>query len=434
MNIPQDGSFKFNVEILKTGLYLLKIGKVNTHIFIEPGDQYTVVIGEPLEEDLYGPAKEVFVQAEIFESDSRLNYHITQLEKQLNNFFIEATTETYNLRSGGGIKSLADSFLLVVKKEFSDIDSKFFSSYLHFRLAEFELATRHSRSLVFDKYFKDHQPAFELLSFANAFKMFYAGYMSPKSVHPFSDALETALSNQQFKPAIDELSTNKYLENPLYRELVFTSEIYELGRKKIYPMSVVINLLDSIIDFTKSPEICLQAKNSQKILLKLAPGTRAPDFIFADIIGNLYRISEYEGRYIYIQFFDKFDSETLREMSLMKVLKEGYGADIAMFSFSTTEPLRDLLDVPAKHDFDWFFGKIGHPAKVSSDYDLRAFPQYFFLDEKLNIVSYPCPPPGSRIERIFARIWNEKHPNKQLHFKLQPPEVIEEEIGEIQEK
>ena len=163
-------------------------------------------------------------------------------------------------------------------------------------------------------------------------------------------------------------------------------------------------------------------------MLKLAPGTRAPNFVFADVVGNLYRISEYEGYYIYIQFFDEFNSESLRQMSLMKVLREGYGADIAMFSFSTSESLKRLREIPGKHDFDWFFGKVGSPDQVMEDYELRALPEYFFLDEELKIIKSPTPPPGAKIEKQFAKIWNQKHPNKSVPFKLQPPPIHEDDV------
>ena len=118
----------------------------------------------------------------------------------------------------------------------------------------------------------------------------------------------------------------------------------------------------------------------------------------------------------------------------MKVLREGYGADIAMFSFSTNESLKRLREIPKKHDFDWFFGKIGSPDKVKEDYDLRAMPQYFFIDEELKIVQHPTPPPGSSIERKFAKIWNEKHPNKAVPFKLQPPVLEESDMGQAEPK
>lgn len=433
-DISDDGSFKFTIDVKNTGIFLVKIGKIHAHLFVVPGDQYTLVIPEPSEEDRFNPAKDIFIQPEIFESTERLNYQITKLEHIINSFFIDNTTDSYRLRSGGGIKSLADSLIPDLKQQFADVELPYFQEHMHYRLAEFELNTRHSRSSVYAKYFKDNKPAFDHLSFANAFKIFYNDYMSPRSTLRFSDSVESSINKADLSQLQSYLSSDPFLSQPEFLELLIVTELYELGREKIYPSTIIISLLDQVLESTTSSEISTLVADSKEILLRLAPGTRAPDFVFADVVGNLYRISEYEGSHIYIQFFDEFDSETMHQMSLMKVLREGYGSDIAMFSFSTSESLKRLRDIPSKHDFDWFFGKVGTPDKVVNDYELRAMPEYFFLDDNLNFICSPTPPPGGRIERMFAKVWNEKHPNKMMPFKLQPPTVEDPESPVLPEK
>ena len=432
--IGEDGNFKFNIDISQTDLILVKIGKIHAHLFAVPGEQYTLVIPEPLEMDRFNPAKDVFIQPEIFEANSKLNYYITKLEKDLNGFFIDNTSNSFNLRSAGNIRMFADSFALIIDSTYAEIDDAYFKSYMHFRMAEFELTTRHSKSKVYNDYFKDHRPAYNQLSFAHAFELFYNGFIEPHSVFSFSDSLESSIKKGDAKRMHLYLSTHEYLQKPEYLELLMVTGLFELGRKRTYKLPVIIDLLDTIKHNTPSNEILNISNSAQSILLRLAPGTKAPNFVFADVVGNLYRISEYEGYYIYIQFFEDFNSESLRQMSLMKVLREGYGADIAMFSFSTSESLKRLREIPGKHDFDWFFGKIGSPDKVIDDYDLRAFPTYFFLDEELKIVNSPTPPPGARIEKSFAKIWNEKHPNKMMPFKLQPPGIKESEMIQVPKK
>lgn len=424
--IPNDGNFKFTLDIPDTSLYLIKIGKINAHLFIEPGNEYTLVIPEPQEMDRFNPAKDVFVLPEIFESEGRLNQHITDLERHLNRFFIDHP----HLITGGGIKTAADSMVATTAQIFGQVNSRFFRSYYHFRMAEFEITTGHSRDHVFARYFENRPLAFDQLSFANAFLLFYNDYMHPKSLKKYSDSLEVALNNLHFSEAVALLSTDKFLQRSDMLDLVFATELYLLGRENKYPLSVIVPLLDSIGVRTQLPEIKRISTNAREILMHLAPGTPAPDFEFSDVAGNLSRLSEFAGRYIYIQFFDRFTPETLRQMSLMKVLKDGYGADIAMFSISTGESVKRLREMSEKQDFDWFFGTAAAPDKLREDYDLRAMPAYFFIDENLKLVKSPAPPPGERIERAFAQIWNERHPNKNLPFKLQPPEVEEKPAGQ----
>lgn len=427
--LPQDGSFRFTVDVKETGLYVIKSKRVHAHLFVEPNVEYTIVMPEPLEIDRFGPAKDVFVQLEIFEGGTKLNHHITELEKRINNFFIDGTSTTYELRAGGNLRQQADTVLPKIKAEFAGVPSPYFQTYLHFRMAEAELVTRHSRKSVYEKYFKNHKIEFGQLSFANAFGMLFNDYMRPKSTLSFSDSMELAISFGQYDSILALLKTDHMLQRADHRELVMAIELYELGCERRYPLSTILALLSQCATQATTEGVRQIAVDSRKKLTQLAPGTRAPEFVFADIMGNQSRISDFEGRYIYIQFFNRFDAETLRQMSMMKVLKDGYGADIAMFSFSTSESLQRLTDLPRKQGFDWFFGKIPNPEKVSESYDLRAFPQYFFLDKELNIVVNPCPPPGEQLERMFAKVWNQEHPNKPLIFKLQPPEVTGKDVG-----
>lgn len=421
-DIPADGSFRFEINIDNPGLYLIKIGKVNAHLFVIPGDEYTVVIPEPLEMDRFSPAKDVFVLPEIFEATHKLNYYITEVEKDINQFLIE---NTHKLNSRAGTK-MADSLITVLVNDYGNVEMGYFKEYMHWRLAEFEINTGHSKRSVFAKYFQEEQAAYDQLGFANAFRLLYPNYMSPHSVHKWGDSLSAALTEMRFSKSLSLLATDPYLQRQDFRELLFVTEMYELGSRRIYEQSIVLAMLDSIEMRTQEPAIRQIAQDARALLVRLAPGTPAPDFTFADVIGNQYRISEYQGRHIYIQFFQKLTPETLRQMSLMKVLKEGYGTDIAMFSLSTEESLRELRNISEKHDFDWFFGKIALPDQVINAYDLRAMPAYFLLDENLNLLRSPAPPPGPRIEQVFARLWASKHPNKNMPFKLQPPEVPEE--------
>ncbi|GAB4380929.1 MAG: hypothetical protein Kow0075_12470 [Salibacteraceae bacterium] len=421
-SIEEKGNFKFELQLDTKGIYLIRIGNVQAHVFIEPGEQYTLVIPEPQPEDRIGLAKDVFVQPEIFETGWGLNTKITELEKTINSFVIDFTP--YFLARS--IRPHADSFLVVLDSLFGNQDDAYFNAYFHFRKAEFEITTYHSLTSVYKKYFMNTPLHYHQLSFANAFKQLYADHMMPNGLKPYSDSLDHYLVTQQFSKALEALMTDPLINRTEERDLLFAYKIYELGKLKKLNVKTALALLDSIEVYTAHPEARMVAINGQDLLTKLAVGSKIPEIEFADKFGNTYRISEYAGQYLYIQFFDRFTPETIRQMSLMKVLKDGYGADIAMFSISTGESLKRLKEVPEDYRFDWIFGKAQHPDRLRDEFDLRALPMYYFVDPELTLVASPAPPPGERIERSFAKIWKMNHPSKAVPFKLQPPEVSDD--------
>ncbi|MEX2595879.1 MAG: hypothetical protein WEC59_03035 [Salibacteraceae bacterium] len=427
--IPTDGNFKFKVNVKETGLYIIKIEKVHAHIYLEPGNDYTLVINEPIEEERFNPAKDVFVLPEIYESESKLNYHITEIEKVINQFLID-NSGYYGRSVNRAIRPLADSLTTLLDAQYGDHSNAFLREHLHYRLAMLQLQINQSKPKVYETYFEGRKPAYNHLSFANAFNLFYKeylNYLNPKVEHRFLDSATSALEHNNFNDLYQCLDVDPFLKDKRHKELMLASQLYELGREQRYPLNTIVSMLDSIIMRAEDNPCKIIAANAEQALLKLAPGSEAPDFEFSDVSGNIYRLSEYRGRYIYIQIFDRFDAETLKEMSLMKVLKDGYGSDIAMFSISTTESRRSLRNFSNKYKFDWYFGKAMAPEDLTTDYEIRAFPSYFYLNKEMEIIVSPAPSPGSRIEKMFAKAWNQEHPNKTLLFKLQPPEVDDEE-------
>ncbi len=430
MLVPQDGSFKFELNLEKEGLYLIKIGRVNAHVFIQPGDQYTLVLPEPITVDRYDPAKDVFILPEIFEAKGKLNYDITDLEKSLNQFVIDHSN-FYGRSVSRLLIPLADSLIDLLNAKYEDYPDPYFRTHLHYRLATFAIQTNHGRNKVFDEYFANREPAYDHLSFANAFSLFYDeyfDYLNPIRAYRWQADADTAIQQMDYTRMIQSMQVDPHLPNKTWRELLAVTQLYELGAERKYPLPKIMYMLDSLLIRAEDQTCRVIAANAQELLNRLAPGTMAPDFEFTDLFGNISRLSEFRGRYLYIQFFDDFDPETLKEMSLIKVLKDGYGSDIAMFSISTEENIQKLKKISDEYDFEWFFAKALTPREVIEQYDLRAFPAYYYIDKDLKFIKSPASPPGAKIEKLFAKAWNMEHPNKALHFKLQPPEVEPEEV------
>lgn len=424
-HIPENGNFKFNLNLKETDLLVIKIGKVSAHLFVQPGEEYTLVIPEPYEMDRYNPSKDVFVMPEIFEGKTALNQKITEIEKACNGFIIDHT-DYYRNGVSSKIRKPADSLVFALTQKFEKESNAYLKDYLHYRLAEFELNTGKGRKTVYQQYFKSRTPSYKQLSYCNAFNIFYVEQLYPGTPKKFSNDLEVAVTAIDFKKIMEIVALDSTLDSPEKQNLLVATQFYFMGAERVYPRTLTQSILDSVKVRANEQEIKLIAQNAQEILMNLAPGTKSPDFKFTDIVGNVYRLNDYGGKYLYIQFFDQFTPDVLRQMSLMKVLKEGYGVDIAMFSISLSETPSRLKRISEEHDFDWFFGRSTNPYELRELYNLRALPAYFFIDADLNLVLSPAPEPGGKIEMAFAAEWKKAHPNKPLLFKLQPPEVSHE--------
>lgn len=417
--VDSSGNFGFNISLSETGLYVLGIGNnVFAHIFLERDGSYE--LGIPAPEKLHPAlAQDIFVQPAIEESPGTLNTNIEKLESDINTFLVRHALEFET----GVIKTLADSAILEWKNTVPENANPFFREYHRFRMAEVELVTGQSRSSVFSRYFKDVKPAYGQLSYANAFKQLFAGYLRPHSIRKNSEAATMAIRTGNLAALDSALQQDSLLENKELRQLLMATELYELGITKTYTKEKILPLLQQLSKKAVNAELEELARVAAKKINHLSPGTEAPDFTFNDHLGNLQRLSQFRGAVVYLNFIRDWNLRTAEEISLMKVLKNGYGQDIAFITIYVGNEPKVLRAKMKDLKIDWMAGTPQSIPEVVSLYALRAFPAYFFIDKNGMLSLSPAPPPGARIEKAFAKEYQKAHADDNKLFKLQPPKV-----------
>src|SRR5690606_18884301 len=93
-------------------------------------------------------------------------------------------------------------------------------------------------------------PAYDQLSFANAFSLFfteYLEYLNPKSAHRFQHVADSAIKTANYHLLIDCMQVDPYLKSRSYRELLAATELYEYGAERKYDSAKILILLDSIM-------------------------------------------------------------------------------------------------------------------------------------------------------------------------------------------
>ncbi len=419
--IGDDGNFNIEVPIEETTLLLLKIGRTNAHLFAEPGVKYTLILPPPPIEELYDLGKDPFILPEVFETGGNMNRWITTLERDLNAFAM-ASSMAINASS----KQVALEHLEDVVAKYEDVQDPYFREYLQYRSIEFRAVHGGARSSSLLQEFLESGVNHQQLSFSNALHALFSEHLAIYSIQSFSDSARLAIENGSYALLNQVLQTNASLSNDTLRELVIITELAKLTHERKYPLMTTLEIMKEAQNSTRIPEHLVILENTIGQLTYLMEGTEAPNFSFQSVEGENVDLRTYRNRVVYVQFFDRLTPEALRQMSLMKVLKKGYGEDIAMFSLSVGMSAAEIKSLSSRYKFGWFFGSINDPALVAEIYRLRSYPAYFLIDEQGMFIASPAPIPGARIERRFAQLYEKKYPGRNKPFKLQPPEVTEE--------
>ena len=197
----QNGNFKLTFKNTDTHIAILKLGKVERTLFIEPGKSYYVPVKAPL--------KKLMASNGFFAKDSRkaiiknstqgeLNFLIDTLDRTCSNFLADNPIKRKSYKS---IKSFTDS----IEKVYENNEKPYFKRYLAFKMAEMQMyVMRKFRSDFVARHFGKNNNYASNIQSMHVLNSFFAGTVKNDILSddnsPFHTAmLKTDLSTMLFE-------------------------------------------------------------------------------------------------------------------------------------------------------------------------------------------------------------------------------------------
>jgi len=135
---------------------------------------------------------------------------------------------------------------------------------------------------------------------------------------------------------------------------------------------------------------------------RLAKGEIAPDFKIKDINGNLVKLSDFKGKYVYMDCWTSYCGPCIAEMPAMKKLSEEFRNKNIVF-----------VSISADQDTDRWQSKVnefdmntinlcteGVKHEFNIDYNAKAFPRYILIDDKGFIIDATADKPSEIKEKL----------------------------------
>ena len=308
--VDENGAFQLSASMDETQYAFLRIGTQFADFFMEKDGAYEVRFPAPIKntEAVNQFTERHYQKLEIENATIfSLNPSIARFNKMYDDFLEE---NRYSIMRGS-LKDRADlqtklkAFRAEVEEKFAAVHGEFFKTHLDYSFAQLEQITLVSDQHIFEKYFADGEIHYRNYEYMNYFNQFFEKRVELFALSSEGRGFMGAVNAGVSLPAIDDfLKKDKFLQDKLIRRLLLVKACRSFYYKEGYRKSQVVKLLKKIEQENFHEEVVLAAKNMRQILTKLNVGSPAPDIALRNSNNIPTKLSDFKGKYIYLEFTD----------------------------------------------------------------------------------------------------------------------------------
>lgn len=400
--IDAEGVFKIKAEIPSTIKAFLRIENIGAHIFLEPYKNYFVYLNK------YDSATSRFegniswIPLQITDQDSTsLNYLIQDFNKRYDDFLDQNYPLLMTKKAGPQINSFKKS----VKISSEKTNNQYFINFVNYSIATLDQISFPGKQMLFEKYIRDKPVLYQNPEYMAFFREFFASHMLMYSQSSKGVNVIDLVAKKKYPELLSNLKKDTLLKNERLRELVLMKGLYENYYTKLFNQKAIDTIFSQIATGSPYPEHRQIANNILLKTSKLAPGKPAPDFKLLDVRGKETSLSDFKGKYVYLNFWATWCVPCLQEMRVMESLHQKYGDKVVFLSVSIDKNQAMMDDYLAKHkEYGWVFLHYGHNKKIKEIYDISNIPAYFLIDPDGKFLQSPADSPINYIELTIAKL------------------------------
>jgi peroxiredoxin len=390
-----EGNFRLEFEQQEIKPVEIYINHVAGSMFAEPGKRYRVFF-PPLDEEQVrsfgGTARVELVFADLPDTD--LNIQISNLNYEIDSFLVANVA----MLGSRNFKALFSGFEEKLRRRYDANRGDFMSQYLNATLGITAYGSKvYTRKDFFERYIQpapksDHPAWIEMNTF------YFQQYFNRFGANYGPDLIRNALGTENSGEALlGMLRKDEQLQNDTLRQVIAVHALSEAFYSD-YPASGVKSALAFLADSGISGFIKSAAANTLDELTALAPGSTAPDFTFLDQHNEAVSLSDFRGKYVYLEFMAEWCTECPREQSLIPAVLSEYREIVQPVTVMVDSERQSYRDYVARYPhYDWPL-LLDETGFLSRDqYRLRSLPVYFLIDPEGNFVKSPARAPSNGI-------------------------------------
>ncbi|MBN8702845.1 MAG: TlpA family protein disulfide reductase [Bacteroidetes bacterium] len=401
--VNDTGYFRLTIQSPTIQKIYLRIDNLKGHLFVEPEKNYSVVFQKPDTSVYVNPYMDKNIDLVLLGLDSTdLNYRIMEFNELTDAFWMR----NYQYFVIGRAKNKLDSFSVAMQKRFAHVSNPFFKTHLKSNLKSLEYGITQTLKNPAVTYFgKPSEISETNFEYMFLFNSVFKQYVQKLLMRNDASKLLLELNDKaNYEGTIQEIKKMSGLTNDTIVELVLLKGLYELYYVEQVDRGSITALLNHI---QKNSSIDNHKKIAQNVFYKLGrlnKNAEAPNFSLPDKTGKMHQLSDFKGKYVYLDFWASWCIPCLEEMKMIPTLKKKYGDKIEFVSISTDntkEAMERFLQKNSKYDWVFLFDELKY---VKDLYEIKAIPTYYLINPEGKMVQSPAEKPTGDIERTFMEI------------------------------
>ena len=402
--VDTSGAFSFNVDIASPLQVFIPSETYNGFLFLEPGKKYEVTIPPFAERTLAQKLDPYFKPTDIFVQIAGLkqgdfNYKLMEFEDAFDFYSMK------HIMYGGTVDSLLKS-IDQMKEIFNDLYAdQFLGRYMEYR---FLLLLNTSSQIYQDSLIArlnvlgadEQNPAFWDV-FNNLFDNFIPQTQYDREQYlAFQRIIEEGNAKMYFM-----LIANRYgIRDQSLKELVAIKWLYDLINQSQFDQFKVMDLLQKIgagISSQQNRDMLTHILNHTSINII---GLPAPNFVMKTIEGKKKKLSDFKGKYIYLNFENSVIDQTQKDMDVLLRFQNDYKNDLLILNVGMYDLPESVKKLSQRYSGKMQFMLADNSDEVKELYKIKSIPSFFLIDKDGNFLITKGAEPTDELRMLLQRI------------------------------
>ncbi|MFC2150922.1 TlpA family protein disulfide reductase [Bacteroidota bacterium] len=402
--VDEIGSFKCSFKTEKTIYVFINLGVYEAFLFVEPGKEYDLLLPEIKEKTIADELNPYFkpIQYHIGitnSSETELNYQLAYFNSVYSQMIEDNSILIFNksrdLDVNGSIQK-TDSL-------FSSIDNRFFKDFKKYKHASFRhLSYQEKMKSISNTYYLNNEVLYHNPAYMDLFNQVYDEYFLFFGRTETGKQIYTDIEKLKSISALKKtLGQDSILTNNTLKELVILKCLHDEFYNDKFSRSAMLTILDSLALQTEINEHKLISANIREKVTKLMIGYSPPSFELYDIDSNIISLDLYDGKYVYLGFCTTISYGCIKEFGMLQKLYENHKDHFEIIMICMDESFSQMKRFVELKGYSFKFLYFGNQSEVFKDYDIRAFPTYYFIDKNGKLSISPAPSPDQNAEFVI---------------------------------